>query len=147
MFSDYRLNSKYSIIFRFIFCWFYFCNSLCVTVANESFFAHQASVLRCHWNNTTPYEIPEGLIIGWGPANKSCSLEWVCLENLIFGGLTPTPDPQGLLHQMEVFAMRIGQGPANKSYSLGWVCLVKFNFLGAHSNQGPCRVHSIKWGY
>jgi hypothetical protein len=83
-------------------------------------------------NPTEPNRLkfPEGLIIGRG--------------SLILGGLTPTPGPQGPLYQMEVFAMRIGWGPTNKSCSLGWVCLVKFNLLGAHSNQEPCRVHPTK---
>jgi hypothetical protein len=59
------------------------------------------------------------------------------MKNLICGGLTPTPGPQGPFHKMGVFAMRIGWGPANKSCFSGWVCLVNFYLWGALSNLGP----------
>jgi hypothetical protein len=47
---------------------------------------------------------------------------------ILFWGLTPTQGPQGHLHYLGVFALRIERGPANKSCSLGWVCLGKILF-------------------
>ncbi len=82
-------------------------------------------------------KFPEGLWIGRGPVNKSCSLGWVCHFKFYYWGLTPTTCPQGPLHQMGVFAMKIGRGPANKSWSSGWVCLVKFNLWGLTPTPGP----------
>jgi hypothetical protein len=81
-------------------------------------------------------KFPEGLRIGQGPANKSCSSGWVC-PKFFWGGFTQNWGPQGPLHQVGVFALIIGRGLAKKSYSSRWVCLVKFYLWGAHPNPGP----------
>jgi hypothetical protein len=75
--------------------------------------------------------------IGRGPANKSCSLGWVCLVKFNFWGAYSN---QG----------STGSTPPNKGISLNnWVwnskqklllrvgLLGKFLFWGAHSNPGP----------
>ncbi len=87
-----------------------------------------------HWPRL---KFPEGLRVGRGPANKSCSSGWVSHVKFYFWGLTQTWGPQGPLHQMGVYVLRIRRGPENKSCSSGWNCHVKFYFWGLTPNLGP----------
>ncbi len=56
------------------------------------------------------------LRIGRGPANKSCSLGWVCISKFYLWGAHPNPKPVGSLDQSarDFFTMKLWNSPGQR---------------------------------
>jgi hypothetical protein len=75
-------------------------------------------------------KFPEGLRIGQGPANKSCSSGWVCLIKFLLQGAHPNPEPTGSTLPNGGVCFENWAGTSKQKLLLGVGLNIKILFVG-----------------
>ncbi len=82
-------------------------------------------------------KFPEGLRIGRGPANKSCSSGWVCHVNFYLWGAHTNQGPAGSTPPNGGICIENWEEASKQKLTLRVGLTGKILFVGAHSNPEP----------